>query len=60
MFEQSPKPILENAQDCAEIAYAMLIGLRSGVYFDDRLSLGDAYRLFHSSVRQMAGFVAVG
>ena len=58
MFEQSPKPILEDPRDCAEIAYAMLVGLRSGVYFDEKLSLEDAYRLFHSSVRHMAGFAA--
>lgn len=56
LFEQSPGRIMRDANDCAEIAYSMLIGLRSAVYFDEALGLPDAYRLFHTSVRHMAGY----
>ena len=50
---------MQDARDCAEIAYAMLIGLRSAVYFDEKLNLPDAYRLFHSAVLHMAGYAQV-
>ncbi len=44
------------ARDCAEVAYALLIGLRTAAYFDDQLELLDARRLFHSSVLGQANF----
>jgi AcrR family transcriptional regulator len=59
LFQQSPRRIMQDARDCAEIAYAMLIGLRSAVYFDEKLNLPDAYRLFHSAVQHMAGYATV-
>ena len=59
LFQQSPGRIMKDARDCAEIAYAMLIGLRSAVYFDEKLDLPDAYRLFHSAVLHMAGYATV-
>lgn len=55
LFEKTARPIMSDPHDCAEIAYSMLIGLRSAVYFDGNMSLADAYRLFHSAVRYMAG-----
>ena len=42
------------ARDSAEIAYAMLIGLRTAVYFDERIDLPSARRLFHSSIQNLA------
>ena len=55
LFDNTPRPIISSATDCAEICYAMLIGLRSAVFFDDHLELADARRLFNSSVSSMAG-----
>jgi AcrR family transcriptional regulator len=55
LFEKTPARTMKSPKDCAEVAYAMLIGLRSAVYFDEQLSLPEAYRLFHSSVRSLAG-----
>ncbi len=42
------------ARDSAEIAYAMLIGLRTAVYFDERIDLPSARRLFRTSIRNLA------
>lgn len=42
------------ARDSAEIAYAMLIGLRTAVYFDDRVDLPRARRLFRDSIQSLA------
>ena len=44
------------ASDHAEVAYALLIGLRTAAYFDGRLDLLQARRLFHASVLEMADF----
>lgn len=44
-----------SAKDTAEVAYAVMIGLRSAVYFDDEVDLEDAHRLFLSSMRAMCG-----
>jgi AcrR family transcriptional regulator len=46
----------KSARDQAEIVYAMLIGLRTAAYFDDRLDLSQARRLFHSGVLKLASF----
>lgn len=59
LFEKSPQRIMQEARDCAEIAYAMLVGLRAAVYFDEKLNLPDAHRLFHTSVQHMAGYAQV-
>ena len=42
------------ARDSAEVAYAMLIGLRTAVYFDERIELPRARRLFHASILNLA------
>jgi len=44
------------ARDKAEIAYASLIGLRTAAYFDDRLELIQARRLFHAGLMDQADF----
>lgn len=42
------------AHDSAEVAYAMLIGLRTAVYFDERIDLPHARRLFRTSILNLA------
>lgn len=44
-----------NAKDTAEVSYAVMIGLRSAVYFDDDVELADAHRLFTGSMQAMCG-----
>jgi len=44
------------AGDFAEISYALLIGLRTAAYFDKRLGLPRARRLFHDEMCNLAGF----
>ena len=48
------------ARDNAEIAYAMLIGLRTAAYFDDRLELEQARRLFRAGLLDQADFTTRG
>ena len=42
------------AKDSAELAYALLMGLLTAAYFDERLSLPQAQRLFRSSMLNLA------
>lgn len=56
LFENTPrKGVISGARDTAEIAYAMLIGLRTAVYFDDKVELPAAHRLFRNSMLTLAG-----
>jgi len=55
LFELSPCGS-EKARAYAEISYAMLIGLRTAAYFDKRLGIPRARRLFHSEMLNLAGF----
>jgi len=48
------------ARDSAEIAYAMLIGLRTAVYFDERIELPSARRLFRDSILNFAQSGQIG
>ena len=47
----------DNSRDAAELAYSIMIGLRSAVYFDNNISLDHAHRLFRqamfNSLRQL-------
>ena len=54
LFEQSPGGP-ETAEDAAEIGYSLLIGLRTAAYFDQRLKLKTARRLFHDELTKLAG-----
>lgn len=54
LFEQSPGG-LESPEDAAEIGYSLLIGLRTAAYFDPRLKLKTARRLFHVELTRLAG-----
>lgn len=55
IFEQTPAAFMGSTKDTAEIAYALMIGLRSAVYFDEDITLDDAHRLFIGSMRAMSG-----
>lgn len=54
LFRQSPCDP-EKAEDSAEIGYSMLIGLRTAAYFDARLKLSRARRLFRDELSSLAG-----
>jgi AcrR family transcriptional regulator len=56
LFSSTPMGLVAGAKDSAEVTYALLIGLRSAVYFDDKLNLEDAYRLFRTTVLSIAGY----
>ncbi|MDP5063730.1 MAG: TetR/AcrR family transcriptional regulator [Haliea sp.] len=58
IFASAPQLLLNNANDSAEIAYSMMIGLRSAVYFDNDMSLERAHALFTQTVNKMSGFEA--
>ena len=55
IFEASPAHFIPDPKDAAEIAYAMMIGLRSAVYFDDDIDLEGAHTLFVSTLNRMCG-----
>jgi AcrR family transcriptional regulator len=56
LFTQSPNQPGARARDSAEIAYAMLIGLRTAVYFDEQFDLPQAHRLFRTSMLLATGY----
>jgi AcrR family transcriptional regulator len=56
IFEDAPKTPATGVKDAAELAYAMMIGLRSAVYFDDAIGLEEAHRLFRRSMLSMCGY----
>jgi len=56
IFDAAPAQVQGDRRDAAELAYAMMIGLRSAVYFDDEISLDDAHRLFRQSMLSMCGY----
>ena len=53
LFEQMPDRTAP-PKDCAEVAYSMLIGLRTAAYFDERLGLPQARRLFRAEMLNLA------
>ena len=56
IFDTAPAKVQGGRKDAAELAYAMMIGLRSAVYFDDGIGLDYAHRLFRQSMRSMCGY----
>ena len=46
---------MDSSKDAAEIAYGLMIGLRSAVYFDADIDLPDAHRLFLETMLTMGG-----
>ncbi len=59
LFKESPCGA-SYARDSAELAYAMLIGLRTAVYFDQRIGLPRARRLFRASILNLANSGQLG
>ncbi|MCX2982843.1 TetR/AcrR family transcriptional regulator [Halieaceae bacterium IMCC14734] len=55
IFQASPAVFMESTKDAAEISYALMIGLRSAVYFDSDINLDEAHRLFLNSILSMSG-----
>ena len=55
IFEECPSIFMSSSKDAAEIAYGLMIGLRSAVYFDSDIDLEDAHRLFLGSMLTMGG-----
>ena len=55
IFASSPAGFVDNPKDGAEIAYALMIGLRSAVYFDDDIDLEGAHTLFVDTLDRMCG-----
>ena len=55
LFTITSGRFMSSAKDCAEICYAMLIGLRTAVFFDNDLNLANARRLFKDTMSRMAG-----
>lgn len=47
--------LFTSSRDAAELAYSMMIGLRSAVFFDDDLTLEEAHRLFRDALMRMSG-----
>lgn len=58
IFAASPGDFIPDPGDAAEVAYSMMIGLRSAVYFDDDIDLDDAHRLFVDTVKRLSGLSA--
>jgi AcrR family transcriptional regulator len=55
IFESEPSSFIPDSGDSAEIAYALMIGLRSAVYFDDDIELEGAHKLFVNTLNRMCG-----
>ena len=55
IFDASPTIFMKSSKSSAEISYGLMIGLRSGVYFDDDIDLPDAHHLFLTSMLAMCG-----
>ncbi|MGK0500242.1 MAG: AcrR family transcriptional regulator [Oceanicoccus sp.] len=55
IFEACPAVFMNDNKDAAEIAYSLMIGLRSAVFFDSDIDQDDAHRLFLNSILTMSG-----
>ena len=58
MFKETPCNFITGARASAEIAYAILIGLRTAVYFDDSLDIKEARGLYLDAMIQISGLAA--
>ncbi len=54
IFQAAPACYLGDDRDAAEVAYAMMIGLRSAVYFDQAMDLATAHRIFRDTLLKIA------
>jgi AcrR family transcriptional regulator len=55
-FAQTPRAPDASSQNAAETAHALLIGLLTAAFFDERLGFEKAHVLFHRSLYRMAGY----
>jgi AcrR family transcriptional regulator len=55
VFRRCPRSISAKADDAAQEAYGLLIGLVATSYFDERLTLTRARSLFRAGLRRLAG-----
>ena len=58
MFKDTPCNFALGARASAEIAYAILIGLRTAVYFDDSVDLKEARGLYLDAMLKISGLEA--
>ena len=58
IFRTASAGMLSSSEDAAEVAYSMMIGLRSAVYFDATLDLEESRRIFCDTVLKIAGLAA--
>lgn len=54
LFSQLPHAPEMSAEDCAQIAYAALFGLRGSSFYDSQVSASQANRLFKQTLFQLA------
>lgn len=57
LFQGAGGSLFSNSRDAAELAYSMMIGLRSAIYFDDNITLEQVHRLFRDALLRMCGIV---
>jgi AcrR family transcriptional regulator len=55
IFDAAPALFMPSPKDAAELAYAVMTGLRSAVYFDDDIDLAEVHALFLSTMYRMCG-----
>ncbi len=55
LFRQLPGRALFRARDAAEVAFAILFGLRTSVFFDDDLDQERALQVFRDAVSHLCG-----
>jgi AcrR family transcriptional regulator len=55
LFSKTPRLICNSAEDAAESAFALFIGLIATTYFDERLHLARARSLYREGLRRLAG-----
>lgn len=55
LFAELPHAVETSAEDCAQIAYAVLFGLRGSSFYDPQVSALQANRLFKQTLFQLAG-----
>lgn len=58
LFERTPLGFMSSARDSAEVAYSLLIGLRTAVYFDQNLGLSRARGIFKESMYRFTSLKA--
>lgn len=55
LFEGAGASLFASSRDAAELAYSIMIGLRSAVFFDDDITLEHAHQLFRQALMRMTG-----